>query len=46
MMRGNGEPSIFLLAIFFATQIGCAKESLWSFCDLVATSNINNEPKE
>jgi hypothetical protein len=42
----DGEPSIFLLPVFFATQIiGGAKE-LVVLCDLMVTSNTNSELKE
>jgi hypothetical protein len=41
----NGEPSFFLMQNFLLHKIWVALKSLWSFCDLVATSNINNELK-
>jgi len=41
----NGEPSIFLLPIFFLRKIQVALKSLCSFCDKLATSSINNELK-
>jgi len=41
----NREHSIFLLQNFLLHKIKVALKSLWSFCDLVETSNINNELK-
>ncbi len=41
----NKEPSIFLLQIFLLHKIQVALKSLWSFCDLVTTSNITMELK-
>ena len=35
-----------LLPIFLLHKLKVALKSLWSFCNLVATSNINNELKE
>ncbi len=45
LLNCNGEHSIFLLQNFLLHKIKVALKSLWSFCDLVETSNINNESK-
>jgi len=49
MLRGPYEWGTFylLIAKLFATKnINGAKKFLWSFCDLVVRSNINNDLKE